>query len=112
MIDFTKFLPPGASDQISGMMGSMKAAVATIEVTGESGAGSVKVQMNGLGEIFATEIDPDLCTPENREILQDFLVGAYNDAKRKLEPLVQEKQQDLILKSMGPLASMFPFKQK
>lgn len=54
------------------------------EVTGESGAGMVKVIMNGRHDVRRVEIDPGLLS-EDKEMLEDLLAAAVNDAVRKVE---------------------------
>lgn len=58
--------------------------LAKAEVTGESGAGMVKVVMNGRHDVRKVEIDPSLLT-EDKEILEDLLAAAVNDAVRRVE---------------------------
>jgi nucleoid-associated protein EbfC len=74
--------------QISEMQGKMQAAqesLATIEVTGASGGGLVKVTMNGKGEMRSIAIDPSLMTPNDAAMLEDLIVAASKDAKAKAD---------------------------
>lgn len=57
---------------------------AKAEITGESGAGMVKVTMNGRHDVRKVEIDPSLMT-EEKDILEDLLAAAVNDAVRRVE---------------------------
>lgn len=57
---------------------------AQLEVTGEAGAGMVKVIMNGRHDVKRVQIDPSLLT-EDKEMLEDLLAAAVNDAVRKVE---------------------------
>ena len=59
-------------------------AAASAEVTGESGAGMVKVVMNGRHDVKSVHLDDALMT-EDKEILEDLLAAAVNDAVRKIE---------------------------
>jgi DNA-binding YbaB/EbfC family protein len=59
-------------------------ALANAEVTGQSGAGMVKVVMNGRHDVKRVELDDSLMT-EDKEILEDLLAAAVNDAVRKIE---------------------------
>lgn len=70
--------------------------IANEEVTGESGAGLVKVTMNGRHDVKNVELDSSVMT-EDKEFLEDLLAAAVNDAVRKVE----EKNQ----KAMSNLAS-------
>ena len=64
--------------------------MASLTVTGESGAGLVKITMTGKHQIRALEIDPSLYG-DDREMLEDLLIAAFNDAIRRVEQTVQEK---------------------
>ncbi|MCE7902595.1 MAG: YbaB/EbfC family nucleoid-associated protein [Gammaproteobacteria bacterium PRO9] len=64
--------------------------LASLEVTGEAGAGMVKIRMTCKHEVRGLSIDPALLG-DDREMLEDVLVAAFNDALRKVERTVQEK---------------------
>ncbi|MEH6579391.1 MAG: YbaB/EbfC family nucleoid-associated protein [Amphritea sp.] len=63
--------------------------VARAEVTGESGAGLVKIVMNGRHDVKSIAIDDSLME-EDKEILEDLIAAAVNDAVRKVESSTQE----------------------
>ena len=63
---------------------------AKAEVNGESGAGMVKIVMNGRHDVKRVEIDDSLME-EDKEILEDLLAAAVNDAVRKVEAASQER---------------------
>ena len=67
-----------------------QAELAALEVTGEAGGGMVKVQMNGKHEVRRVTIDPTVAG-DDRELLEDLLAAAFNDAVRKVESQVQAK---------------------
>ncbi|WP_346839043.1 YbaB/EbfC family nucleoid-associated protein [Microbulbifer sp. SAOS-129_SWC] len=71
-----------------------------LRVHGEAGAGMVKVTMNGRHDVVAVDIDPDLMG-EDKEMLEDLLAAAVNDAVRRVE----EKSKALQQEHMGGLAS-------
>ncbi|WP_426416940.1 YbaB/EbfC family nucleoid-associated protein [Aestuariirhabdus sp. LZHN29] len=64
--------------------------LASAEVTGESGAGLVKVVMTGRHDVKRVELDDSLLQ-EEKDILEDLLAAAVNDAVRKVEKNTQEK---------------------
>jgi DNA-binding YbaB/EbfC family protein len=64
--------------------------MASITVTGESGAGAVKITMTCKHQVQSLEID-DTLIGDDREMLEDLIVAAFNDAVRKVETTVQEK---------------------
>jgi DNA-binding YbaB/EbfC family protein len=64
--------------------------LAAIEVTGEAGGGLVKLTMTCKHEVRGVRIDPSL-VGDDREMLEDVLVAAFNDALRKVERTVQDR---------------------
>ena len=66
-----------------------------LELVGSSGAGLVKVTVNGRNETRRVEIDPSLFKPEDKGVVEDLIVAAANDARGKVEEMVQEKMRDL-----------------
>ena len=65
-------------------MAKVQEQVAALEVTGESGAGLVRIQMTGRHDVRAVTIDPVLMS-EDREVLEDLIAAAVNDAVRRVE---------------------------
>lgn len=63
--------------------------VANTELIGESGAGMVKITMNGKKDVKKIEIDPSIL--DDKEMLEDLIVAAFNDANRKIEKINSEK---------------------
>ncbi|MGH6919710.1 MAG: YbaB/EbfC family nucleoid-associated protein [Geminicoccaceae bacterium] len=76
-------------------MAEMQAKLAEAEIAGASGAGLVKVTLNGKGEMRAIKIDPSLAEPGEIEVLEDLIVAAFNDAKTRLEAHLQEEMGKL-----------------
>jgi DNA-binding YbaB/EbfC family protein len=79
--------------QAQQMQADMKRAqeeMASISVTGESGAGAVRIKMTCRHQVQALEIDDSL-VGDDKEMLEDLIVAAFNDALRKVEATVQEK---------------------
>ncbi len=68
--------------------------LANLEVQGESGAGMVKIVMTGRYDVKRVEIDPGLMT-EDKEMLEDLLAAAVNDAVRRVEETNKEKMAGL-----------------
>ncbi|NPE72083.1 YbaB/EbfC family nucleoid-associated protein, partial [Dickeya dadantii] len=64
--------------------------IANLEVTGESGAGLVKVTINGAHNCRRVEIDPSLME-DDKEMLEDLIAAAFNDAARRIAEVQQEK---------------------
>ena len=75
-------------------MKKMQDEAANAEVTGESGAGLVKVTMNGRHDVKGVEIDASLMS-EDKELLEDLLAAAVNDAVRRVEKQQQDNMQNM-----------------
>lgn len=69
--------------------------LAQMEVSGESGGGMVKLTMTCRHDIRRVEIAPELMTPDDREVLEDLVAAAMNDAVRKVEKASQDKMAGL-----------------
>jgi nucleoid-associated protein EbfC len=82
--------------------------IANTEVTGESGAGLVKVIMTGRHDVKHIEIDPGLMN-EDREMLEDLLAAAVNDANRRAESMTQEKMSEFTSGMGLPSGMKLPF---
>src|SRR5271155_2022128 len=85
-----------------------QAEVVNIEVVGESGGGMVKVTMNGRHEVKRVQIEPAVLG-EDREMLEDLIAAAANDAVHKLEARVQEKMSSLTAGLQLPPGMKLPF---
>ena len=72
-------------------MRRMEEQLATVEVEGQSGAGMVKVVMTCKHEVKRIAIDPSL-VGDDREMLEDLVAAAFNDAARRVEQTVAEKK--------------------
>jgi DNA-binding YbaB/EbfC family protein len=83
------------AQELQGRMRKLQEDLGQLEVEGQSGAGLVKVTVNGKFEARAVKIDPSLIKPEEAEILEDLIVAAFQDAKGKAEAAVQAKMQEL-----------------
>lgn len=84
--------------QVSNMqsrMADMQKKLEGMSVTGQSGAGLVKVTMNGKGAAQSVEVDASLLKESEKEILEDLLVTAMGDAKAKAEALAAEEMKAL-----------------
>jgi hypothetical protein len=81
--------------QMQQKMEEMQARLETIEIEGSAGAGMVTVTLNGKGELKSLRIDPKLADPAEMEMLQDLIVAAHAEAKRKLEVTVADEMQKI-----------------
>ncbi len=80
--------------QMQAKMQAMQDEIANLETTGESGAGLVKVTMTGRHDVRKVSIDDSLLS-ENKEVLEDLIAAALNDAVRKVEITTKEKMAEL-----------------
>ncbi len=94
--------------QMQDNMQKMQEELASAEVCGESGAGMVKVTMNGRHDVKAVQIDASLMS-EDKEILEDLLAAAVNDAVRRVEQANKEKLGGLTAGMNLPDGFKMPF---
>jgi nucleoid-associated protein EbfC len=83
------------AQQLQARMQQLQEQLAAMEIEGQSGAGLVKVTLNGKGEMRRLKIDPSLMKPDETEILEDLVVAACHDAKSKVEAAAQAKVQEM-----------------
>src|SRR3954452_11157334 len=82
------------AQQMQAKMEEMQAKLESTEMTGESGAGMVKVTLNGKGELRKLAIDPSAINREEAEMLQDLIVAAHKDAKSKIEAFQADQMRE------------------
>jgi DNA-binding YbaB/EbfC family protein len=83
------------AQELQGRMAEMQAEIAQVACEGRSGGGLVVLTLNGKGEMVKLKLDPSLIKADETEILEDLIVAAHNDAKTKVEALLQDKMQSL-----------------
>ena len=93
MPDFLGMMKQAA--QLQSKMQAMQEELGNVEVEGIAGGGLVAVRMTAKMEVKGVKIDASLLKPEEREIVEDLLVTALGDARRKAEAAMQEKMQSL-----------------
>jgi DNA-binding YbaB/EbfC family protein len=76
-------------------MADMQARLETLTVTGQSGAGLVRVTLSGKGVMKGLEVDPSLLKPEEKEILEDLVIAAHTDAKSRMDQLVADEMKQV-----------------
>jgi nucleoid-associated protein EbfC len=72
-----------------------QAELGNVEVEGTAGGGAVTVKVSGKGEVKAVGIDSSLMNPDEKEILEDLIVAAMNDARGKVDRAAQERMAEL-----------------
>ena len=93
MADFLGLMKQAA--ELKSKMEAMQAELDHIEVEGTAGGGMVTVRLSAKGEMKGVRVDPSLMKPDEKEIVEDLLVAAHADARRKAEALMQEKMKAL-----------------
>jgi DNA-binding YbaB/EbfC family protein len=93
MADFMGLMKQAA--QLQSKMEALQAELDTIEVEGAAGGGLVVMKTTAKGELKGVRIDDSLLKPSEKEILEDLLVAAHADARRKAEAVMKEKMHAL-----------------
>jgi DNA-binding YbaB/EbfC family protein len=102
----------GLMKQAQAMQARMQDMQAELErtlVEGQSGAGLVRVTLTAKGNIKNVTIDESLMKPEEKEILEDLIVTAHEDAKRKGEALMEERMKSVTAGIPLPPGMKLPF---
>ena len=82
------------ASQMQAKMAEMQEKMEALEIEGASGAGMVSVTLSGKGILKRLTIDPKLADPAEMEMLQDLIVAAHAEAKRKLEGVMAAEMQE------------------
>jgi len=93
MADFMGLMKQAA--QLQSKMQELQAELDRIEVEGTAGGGMVTVRLTAKGDLKGVRIDDSLYKPSEKEIVEDLLVAAHADARRKAEAVMQEKMKSL-----------------
>jgi nucleoid-associated protein EbfC len=91
MADFMGLMKQAA--QLQSKMQALQAELDQIEVEGSAGGGMVTVTLSAKGDLKGVKIDASLLKASEKEILEDLLVAAHADARRKAEGVMQEKMK-------------------
>ena len=97
------------ASQMQQKMQELQARLDSMECEGVAGAGLVAVVLSGKGELRRVKIDPKVVQPEEREMLEDLLVAAHADAKRKIEAVAAEEMQKVTGGLSLPPGMKLPF---
>ena len=97
------------AQQMQSKMEEMQARMEAASVEGQSGAGMVTVTLSGKGDLRDVKIDPKLADPAEMEMLQDLLVSAHADAKRKLDAAMAEEMSKVTGGLQLPGGMKLPF---
>ena len=97
------------AQQMQSKMEEMQARLQTMEIDGESGAGMVRVTLNGKGDLRRIKIDPKLVDPADTEMLEDLILAAHRDARNKVESTSSAEMQKLTGGLQLPPGMKLPF---
>ncbi|TIX51927.1 YbaB/EbfC family nucleoid-associated protein [Alteraurantiacibacter aquimixticola] len=89
-----------AAQNIQKQMSDAQVKLDSIEVEGSSGGGLVKIRATAKGRILGVNIDDSLMVPEEKQILEDLVTAAFNDARDKADRAANEQMKE-IQGSMG-----------
>jgi hypothetical protein len=96
------------AQQMQADMQKAQQEIASLEVTGESGGGLVKVTMTGRHEASRVEIDDSL-VGDDKDMLEDLIAAAINDAAHKVEAVTQERMSSVTSGMNLPAGMNLPF---
>jgi len=97
------------ASQMQARMQEMQARLEAMEIEGGSGAGLVTVVLSGKGELRRLKIDPKLIDPAEVEMLEDLIVAAHADARRKIESTMADEMQKVTGGMSLPPGLKLPF---
>jgi len=96
------------AQQMQADMQKAQEEMANLTVTGESGGGMVRITMTCKHELKSLEIDDSL-VGDDKEMLEDLIIAAFNDAVRRVEKTVQEKFSGMTTGLSLPPGMKLPF---
>jgi DNA-binding YbaB/EbfC family protein len=99
----------GKAKEMQAKFEAMQQEVASIEATGQAGGGMVSVTLSGKMEMKALKVDPSLFKEDEVEILEDLILAAHNDAKAKVEAVLQQKTREMTAGLPIPPGMKLPF---
>ena len=82
-----------AAETIQKQMGEAQAKLDSVEVEGVSGGGLVKIRCTAKGRLLGVSIDDSLIVPEDKQILEDLIAAAFNDARTKADQAANAEMQ-------------------
>lgn len=98
-----------AAQQMQTRMADMQEQLANTIVTGEAGAGLVKVEATAKGDLTALSIDPSIFKPEDKEVVEDLILAAVKDAQKRAATRAQDEMQKLSAELGLPADIKLPF---
>ena len=90
-------------------MQDVQAELERVEVEGQSGGGMVRVTLTAKGQMKGITLDPSLLKPEDKDVLEDLIVAAHDDARKKGERVMEERMESLTAGLPLPPGFKLPF---
>lgn len=84
-----------AAETIQTQMNDVQSKLDAIEVTGEAGGGLVKVKCSAKGRVLGVSIDDSLMKPEEKQMVEDLVTAAFNDARGKADRVSEEEMKNI-----------------
>ena len=81
--------------EMQARMADMQARLETLSIAGQSGAGLVKLTLNGKGVLTSLTVDPSLLKADEKEILEDLIIAAHADAKNRMDAAVADEMKQV-----------------
>jgi nucleoid-associated protein EbfC len=97
------------AQQLQANVQRAQAEIANMEVIGEAGGGMAKVTMTGKHEVRRVQLDPSIVSSDDKDMLEDLIAAAINDAVQKVERTTQEKMSSLMGGMQLPPGMKMPF---
>ncbi len=88
---------------------SLQEEMETREVEGASGGGMVKVTLNGKGTALKLVVDKSVVDPEDKEVMEDLIIAAFNDARRKADDMMASEMGNATAGLGLPAGFKLPF---
>jgi DNA-binding YbaB/EbfC family protein len=97
------------AQEMQSKLATMQAKLEEQETEGSSGGGAVKLVMNGKKSLKKIAIDDSLMTPSEKEVLEDLIIAAFNDAANKVDNAMQEQMGQMTAGMGLPPGMKLPF---
>jgi nucleoid-associated protein EbfC len=97
------------AQQMQSRLAEMQEKLGEEEEEGSSGGGMVTILLNGKSELKRIHIDKSLLNPDEKEMLEDLIVAAFNEAKNRMEKKISEKMSSVTSGMQLPPGIKLPF---
>lgn len=97
------------AQEMQSRMQEMQSEMESAEVEGQSGGGMVKVKLTVKGAMRGLTIDPSMFKEDDVEILEDLILAAHEDARKKAEQIMEEKMKEMTAGMPMPPGMKLPF---